>query len=346
MASVSPLFAINNKHAFTGDNWQKHPVLLGKYNDQKLFEFAMPMNTTFTFGRSWSEEPMHKIIDIDNDQEINFVTLTGSADHKLSSYVASADNIDNKSVVFTIHKDSAATGWPVNYLGTEKREVIKDCDDKVRTMTMSRQDNRVFKHQPTRNDSYTFQVIWPKNLTRAMTLVNTEAPETQECADPPQTLENDETIDYAPSYGSGEGSAGGAGRAGAAGGADARVGLLDKQTIKAITDQMDPTKIYTAFKAYALNEKNEGHILELSLQVEENFTDKRMPFGTETQASFLWFEWAKKPENKSVLDAYSKIATDFNTAHKDQRPERKKRKANARTGGRTGADRYTGDESD
>jgi hypothetical protein len=55
---------------------------------------------------------------------------------------------------------------------------------------------------------------------------------------------------------------------------------------------------------------------------------------------------AKKEENEEIVKVYAKIATDFNTANKANRPERKKRKANVKTGGRTTARKYMADESD
>lgn len=359
MASVSPLFNINNQNAYTGENWQQHPVLLVKNNDEQICEFPMSKNTTFKFGRSWTEEPRHKFMD--NDQEINFVTLTGSKDLTVSALVASADNIDNKSVVFTVHKDAAFTGWPVNYLGTEKREVTKNCEDKVRTMTMSREDNRVFQHQIGRKQSYTFQVKWPPILTRQMTQVNTEAPETQECVDPPQTFENDQTLDYVPPEGSGGaggaggpgrvGGAGGAGGVGGAGGADKAVDDLDEQTIQKIFKQINPTKLCQAWTVYALHDKNEAHVLELIneavMKMEQlQAKGERLRFGEEVETGKIWNKWAKEEANKHVYAKYFPIAQRFNSENKDKRPQRRKRKAED-TRGRTRAEQYLeGDNSD
>lgn len=321
----------NNTVNYKGPGYLHAPILTIRTTlGHELAKVVVNPNAEFEIGRANNNMPEHP----------NKYVIMPYNDDFVSRVVAKFLYKNDGDVTFTLVK-VAEDSDPLTYPKWKVDDEEIDSTKKNFVITVAPGYPSTITHLVTEAFGYTITFEW--NFQRCKTV----SYRAQVLAGP-ETLPIDPTQEYNNGAGA-AGGAGGAGRAGAAGGAggaDARVGLLDEQTIKAITDQMDPKKMYTAFKVYSLNEANEGHILELSLQVEEKFIGQRMPFGTETQVSFLWFEWAKKPENKNVLETYTKFAADFNTAHKNERPERKKRKANARTGGRTGADKYTGDESD
>jgi hypothetical protein len=331
--TFTPFFDSNNELAYTGDDKKKHPTLrITDKSDGLVCSFKLPLETTFTAGRTW-----------ENNTTENFITLADKDAHFVSAGVASICNVDNKNVTVVANKPTLSTGWPAWYRGDEKLTIDEDTTEKDKTFTFNRDDNRPITHKCSRETEYTFKVIFPKPRLqeRAKTWVNNEPPETLANYEPPATLVVDDTLDYTPP----SGAASKLSTAPKKSAPSARV--IDASTVDDIIKDLDITKVVNAWHVYNADPVNIDHIHKLKADIDTKFPEGTpVPFGKPNQIAKAWWVWAKKEENEEIVKVYAKIATDFNTANKANRPERKKRKAHVEKGGRTKARKYLADESD
>jgi hypothetical protein len=320
-ATFTTFYESNNELAYTGDDQKKHPTLrITDKSDSRICSFKLPLEATFTAGRTWV-----------NNTTDNFITLADKDTHVVSSEVASIYNVDNKNVILVAKKPTMSTGWPVWQRGDEKLTIDKDMEEEDKTFTFNRDDKRPITHKCSREEQYTFRVIFPKStVERAKTLVNYE---------PLETLASDDTLDYTPPCG--------AASSAAPKKSAPRARVIDESTVKEIIKEFDTTKVVNAWHVYEKDPFNIDHIHELKADIDTKFPEgTKVRFGKPNQIAKAWWVWAKKEENEEIVKVYAKIATDFNTANKANRPERKKRKAYVEKGRRTKARQYTFDDSD
>jgi hypothetical protein len=339
--TFTPFYESNNELAYTGDDKKKHPTLrITDKSDSRICNLRLPLGTIYTAGRTW-----------ENNATENFITLADKDTHSVSAGVISICNVDNKNVTVVAKKPTLSTGWPAWYRGDEKLTIDEDTTEKDKTFTINRDDKRPITHKCGRETEYTFSVIFPKpNMERAKTWVNNEPQETQANYEPQETQANyepqatlviDDTLDYTPP----SGAASKLSTAPKKSTPSARV--IDASTVDDIIKDLDPTKVVNAWHVYNADPVNIDHIHKLKADIDTKFPEGTpVPFGKPNQIAKAWWVWAKKEENEEIVKVYAKIATDFNTANKANRPERKKRKANAKTGGRTTARKYIVDDSD
>jgi len=329
----TPFYESNNELAYTGDDKKKHPTLrIIDKSDGRICNFKLPLGTTFTAGRTW-----------ENNTTENFITLTDKDTRIVSAEVVSICNVDNKNVTVVAKKPTfLSTGWPAWYRGDEKLTIDKDTTEEDKTFTINRDDKRPITHKCGKETHYTFSVIFPKpRLERAETWVNYEPQETLANYGPQETLVIDETLDYSPPSGAVSKLSTVPKKAAPS------VRVIDASTVDDIIKDLDPTKVVNAWHVYNADPVNIDHIHKLKADIDTKFPEGTpVPFGKPNQISKAWWIWAKKEENEEIVKVYAKIATDFNTANKANRPERKKRKANVKTGGRTKARKYLPDDSD
>jgi len=330
--TFTPFYESNNELAYTGDDMKKHPTLrITDKSGSRFCNMRLPLETTFIAGRTW-----------ENNATENFITLADKDTHTVSAEVVTICNVDNKNVTVVAKKATLSTGWPVWYRGDEKLTIPTDMKEEEKTFTINRDDKRPITHKCTQETHYTFRVIFPKPpLGRAETMVNYEPPETLANYGPQETLVIDETMDYTPP----SGAASKLSTVPKKAAPSARV--IDASTVDDIIKDLDITKVVNAWHVYNADPVNIDHIHKLKADIDTKFPEGTpVPFGKPNQIAKAWWVWAKKEENEEIVKVYAKIATDFNTANKANRPERKKRKANAKTGGRTTARKYIVDDSD
>ena len=301
-ACLEYLKQTNDAYSYTGEGKHKHPTMTIKVNKEYELTYLLLSDTTMTVGRALEDDETTKLPKPTPD---HIMLCPHSFDYVgRAMFDVKYDSKDDmiKANIISYASNDGPTSRPIWELNGAR---LKHDDPKK--FTIRRNFNLNVRIVVRQDIVYDIKFKWP--LQRLETRVGYEL----------ETQEGDETQDYNPLGGS---AAGGGGAAGGVGGAGAGAAVPDQIT-QLITEGLDKTKVAKAYDVYILDPANAVHMQTIRAEIDNMFpAGSKIMFGKEGQVFQAWCRWSKNPANADVVKKYAKIAQDFNTENKANRPVR------------------------